>query len=51
MGKNRRYKEPGRHSDSVAGSIIKKDFGIKEMPDKTKICKECDFKFYCRKGG
>ncbi|MCI0469704.1 MAG: hypothetical protein L0Y62_06535 [Nitrospirae bacterium] len=40
-------KETGGHFDSVAACIIRKDFDIKEMPDKTKVCKECDFKF-CR---
>lgn len=44
-------KEAGRHFDKVANCIIRKDFDIKEGPDKTKICKECDFKFYCHKGG
>lgn len=40
--------EAGRHFDSVARCIINKDFAIKEMPDKTRICKECDFKYHCR---
>ena len=43
--------EAGRHFDEVAHCIINKDFAIKEMPDKTKICKECDIRFYCYKGG
>ena len=38
----------GKHFDSVAKCIIKKDFEIKTKPDKTKICKECDFKHFCR---
>lgn len=40
--------EAGRHFDSVARCIINKDFAIKEMPDKTRVCKECDFKYHCR---
>ena len=40
--------EAGRHFDDVANCIINKDFATKEMPDKTKICKECDFKYHCR---
>jgi DNA helicase-2/ATP-dependent DNA helicase PcrA len=43
--------EAGRHFDDVANCIINKDFAIKEMPDKTKTCKECDIRFYCYKGG
>ena len=41
-------KAAGQHFDSVAKSIISKDFEIKNHPDKTKVCKECDFKHYCR---
>lgn len=40
--------EAGRHFDAVANCIINKDFAIKEQPDKTRVCKECDFKFYCK---
>ena len=38
----------GKHFDSVAKCIINKDFEIKTKPDKTKVCKECDFKHFCR---
>ncbi len=38
----------GKHFDIVAKCIINKDFEIKNKPDKTKVCKECDFKYYCR---
>jgi DNA helicase-2/ATP-dependent DNA helicase PcrA len=38
----------GMHFDSVAKCIINKDFEIKTKPDKTKVCKECDFKYFCR---
>jgi radical SAM protein with 4Fe4S-binding SPASM domain len=48
---DRLLEEAGRHFDNVANCIINKDFAIKEMPDKTKTCKECDIRFYCSKGG
>jgi len=32
----------GKHFDEVAACIINKNFEIKNMPDKTKVCKECD---------
>jgi DNA helicase-2/ATP-dependent DNA helicase PcrA len=38
----------GKHFDEVAECIINKDFTIKNQPDKTKVCKECDFRFYCK---
>jgi DNA helicase-2/ATP-dependent DNA helicase PcrA len=41
-------KSAGRHFDEVAKCIIDKNFEIKTMPDKTKVCKEYDFKHYCR---
>jgi len=40
--------EAGKHFDSVAKCIINKEFDIQNMPDKSKVCKECDFKHYCR---
>ncbi len=40
--------EAGKHFDSVAKCILNRNFGIQNLPDKTKVCKECDFKFYCR---
>jgi len=41
-------KAAGKHFDEVARYIINKDFEIINMPDKTKVCKECDFKHFCR---
>lgn len=38
----------GKHFEAVAKCIINKDFEIKNKPDKTKVCKECDFKHFCR---
>ena len=40
--------DAGKHFDSVAQCILNRNFEIKNWPDKTKVCKECDFKFYCR---
>lgn len=40
--------EAGKHFDSIAKCILNRNFEIKNWPDKTKVCKECDFKFYCR---
>jgi DNA helicase II / ATP-dependent DNA helicase PcrA len=41
--------ETKAYFDKVAGCILNKDFKIKTDPDKLKICKECDFRFYCKK--
>lgn len=38
----------GKHFDNVAQCIINKDYQLKIKPDKTKVCKECDFKYFCR---
>ena len=38
----------GAHFDRVAKSILNKDFTIKNPPDRSKVCKECDFRFYCK---
>jgi len=37
----------GRHFDQVAHCILQKDFTIKTPPDKTRVCKECDFRYFC----
>jgi len=37
-----------QHFNDVANCIINKDFEIKSLPDKTKVCKECDFKYFCK---
>jgi DNA helicase-2/ATP-dependent DNA helicase PcrA len=37
----------GEHFDRVAQNILKKDFTIKNPPDPTRVCKECDFRYYC----
>ena len=38
----------GRHFDRIARNILNKDFTIKNPPDRTKVCKECDFRYYCK---
>ena len=37
----------GKHFDQVAKNILNKDFAIKNPPDPSKVCKECDLRFYC----
>ncbi len=43
--------EAGRYFDSIVRKIKEKRFDVKEPPDVTKICKECDFRFYCSHQG
>ena len=38
----------GRHFDDIAHRIILKDYALKNPPDRTKVCKECDFRYYCK---
>jgi len=38
----------GHHFDQIAQRIIEKDYTIKNPPDKTMVCKECDLRFYCK---
>ncbi|APF17519.1 UvrD/REP helicase [Caldithrix abyssi DSM 13497] len=38
----------GHHFDHIAHRIIQKDYTLKNPPDKTKVCKECDFRYYCK---
>ncbi|MBL7111531.1 MAG: ATP-dependent helicase [Bacteroidales bacterium] len=40
--------EAGRYFDNVAQCIMNRDFTIKKKPDKTRVCKECDFRYYCK---
>jgi DNA helicase-2/ATP-dependent DNA helicase PcrA len=41
----------GTHFDDVVLHIQKKDFAVKNPPNTTKVCKECDFRTYCAKEG
>ena len=38
----------GHHFDQIVHRIIQKDYNLRNMPDKTKVCKECDLRFYCK---
>jgi DNA helicase-2/ATP-dependent DNA helicase PcrA len=40
--------EAGKYFDGVAKCIMNRDFTIKKLPDKTRVCKECDFRYYCK---
>ncbi|MEO0302134.1 MAG: ATP-dependent DNA helicase, partial [candidate division WOR-3 bacterium] len=37
----------GRYFDEVVQKIRSQDFAVKNQPDTEKVCKECDFRFYC----
>jgi len=43
--------ETGLYFDSVVKSIRGKNFKVKTSPDTNKVCKECDFRFYCSQNG
>ena len=43
--------EAGRYFDEQVKKIQQKDFKIKSIPDVEKVCKECDFRFYCSLNG
>lgn len=42
--------EAGAHFDQVVTRILAKDFTIKKAPE-PRVCKECDFRLYCRHEG
>lgn len=39
--------EAGKYFDEVVQKIRTEDFKVKKQPDTEKVCKECDFRFYC----
>ena len=39
--------EAGRHFDEVVKKILAQKFDVKNPPDKNRVCKDCDFRFYC----
>jgi len=41
----------GRYFDEIVRKIKQKDFSLNELPDVEKVCKECDFRFYCSENG
>lgn len=38
----------GEQFDEIVKRIIGKNVKIKQRPGQTKVCKECDFRFYCK---
>lgn len=43
--------EAGRHFDDVVKRIFAQKFDVRKPPDKNKVCKDCDFRFYCTMEG
>jgi len=43
--------EVGKHFDKIVQDIENKKFDIKDTPDVKKVCKECDFRYYCVQNG
>lgn len=43
--------EAGMYFDEQVNRIKQKDFKIKALPDIEKVCKECDFRFFCSLNG
>jgi len=43
--------EAGGYFDKVVQKIRHKNFKVTEKPDTDKVCKECDFRFYCSQNG
>ena len=43
--------EAGRYFDEVVKKIKEENFEVNEPPDTEKVCKECDFRFYCSQNG
>ena len=43
--------EIGKYFDNIVQRIKSKKFDINRPPDLKKVCKECDFRFYCSEQG
>jgi len=43
--------EAGRYFDEVVKKIQSENFKVTQAPDTEKVCKECDFRFYCSQNG
>ncbi len=41
----------GKYFDEVVQKIHSEDFKVKQQPNTEKVCKECDFRFYCSQNG
>jgi DNA helicase-2/ATP-dependent DNA helicase PcrA len=37
--------------DQLVQRIRREDFAVRQPPDVEKVCKECDFRFYCSENG
>jgi len=46
-----KVEEAGRHFDEIVKKIKSKNFKVLQSPDTEKVCKECDFRFYCSQNG
>ncbi|HAF07121.1 MAG: UvrD/REP helicase [candidate division TA06 bacterium 32_111] len=42
-----KVEEAGRHFDEIVKKIKAEEFKVVQSPDTEKVCKECDFRFYC----
>ncbi len=43
--------EAGIYFDEVVKKIKEENFKVSISPDTKKVCKECDFRFYCSQNG
>lgn len=43
--------EAGKHFDDIIKRIRAEMFKVAQSPDTEKVCKECDFRFYCSQNG
>ena len=46
-----KVEEAGRHFDEIVKKIRVENFKVVQSPDTEKVCKECDFRFYCTQNG
>lgn len=46
-----KVEEAGRHFDEIVQRIKAERFKVEHSPDTEKVCKECDFRFYCTQNG
>ena len=42
-----KVEEAGKHFDEIVHKIREKKFEVEQSPDTEKVCKECDFRFFC----
>jgi len=46
-----KVEEAGKHFDEIVRKIKDRHFKVEQSPDTDKVCKECDFRFYCSQNG